>query len=560
MARQRINDNIAVGYCRYSSNGQREESIDAQKRAIQKFAEDNDLIISNWYVDEAKTATTTMGRDEFKMMIQDAKKHLFRYVIVHKLDRFARNRYDSITNKRILEINGIKLISVLEKIDGSPESVIIESTVEGYAEYFSQNLSREAIKGLDENAYKSLCNGGRPPYGYRRVPRIINGIPQTNKDGLPLHDTEIDPHTSNAVKLIFDWTLLGKTRKQIIEDLNELGYRDFEGKEFKRPGYIDSILRNERYTGIYIFHEYKRVLNANGRKSKVRNNPEDMIRNEGGFPQIISKDTFNAVQKILAERVHRSPANVQEDYLLSGKIFCADCEKAYIGYTKRKKGIDYSYYKCMGNFKNRKDEDAPRCDNTSVRKKDLEQFVLKNLIDLLSDKNLPNKIYDNFMLFMKTRSYNKQVIDSYNSRLIDIDKQIKNLINAISHTGNELLINRLQQLDAEKQEVQLKKSAEEKESMEISISKTQLEKSFQSAVEILKNKDSSIDEKKTIINLFVNKILVEKDSVSIFFNTIPTSQSGNLSLDITDECHIWYKKKSYGKVPQENMLGWGSRI
>ena len=91
--------------------------------------------------------------------------------------------------------------------------------------------------------------------------------------------------------------------------------------------------------------------------------------------------------------------------------------------------------------------------------------------------------------------------------------------------------------------------------MEISISKTQLEKSFQSAVEILKNKDSSIDEKKTIINLFVNKILVEKDSVSIFFNTIPTSQSGNLSLDITDECHIWYKKKSYGKVPQENILG-----
>ena len=164
------------------------------------------------------------------------------------------------------------------------------------------------------------------------------------------------------------------------------------------------------------------------------------------------------------------------------------------------------------------------------------------------------------MLFMKTRSYNKQVIDSYNSRLIDIDKQIKNLINAISHTGNELLINKLQQLDAEKQEVQLKKSAEEKESMEISISKTQLEKSFQSAVEILKNKDSSIDEKKTIINLFVNKILVEKDSVSIFFNTIPTSQSGNLSLDITDECHIWYKKKSYGKVPQENILGWGSRI
>lgn len=552
--------NFAVGYCRYSSNGQRDESIDAQKRAIEKYAKENDLIITRWYIDEAKTGTTTAGRNEFLDMISDSKKHLFSYVIVHKLNRFARSRFDSVYYKRQLGLNWVSVLSVTEKLDDSPESLFLESMLESQAEYYSRDLSREAIKGLNENAYKSLCNGGRPPYGYRRVPRIMNGIPQINKDGLPLHDTEIDPHTSNAVKLIFDWTLLGKTRKQIIEDLNGLGYRDFEGKEFKRPGYIDSILRNERYTGVYIFHEYKRVPNMNGRKSKVRNNPEDMIRNEGGFPQIISKDTFNAVQKILAERVHRSPANVQEDYLLSGKIFCADCEKAYVGYTKRKKGIDYSYYKCMGNFKNRKDEDAPRCDNTSVRKEDLEQYVLKNLIDLLSDKNLPNKIYDNFMLFMKTRSYNKQVIDSYNSRLIDIDKQIKNLINAISHTGNELLINKLQQLDAEKQEVQLKKSAEEKESMEISISKTQLEKSFQSAVEILKNKDSSIDEKKTIINLFVNKILVEKDSVSIFFNTIPTSQSGNLSLDITDECHIWYKKKSYGKVPQENILGWGGRI
>lgn len=560
MARQRINDNIAVGYCRYSSNGQREESIDAQKRAIQKFAEDNDLIISNWYVDEAKTATTTMGRDEFKMMIQDAKKHLFRYVIVHKLDRFARNRYDSITNKRILEINGIKLISVLEKIDGSPESVIIESTVEGYAEYFSQNLSREAIKGLDENAYKSLCNGGRPPYGYRRVPRIINGIPQTNKDGLPLHDTEIDPHTSNAVKLIFDWTLLGKTRKQIIEDLNELGYRDFEGKEFKRPGYIDSILRNERYTGIYIFHEYKRVLNANGRKSKVRNNPEDMIRNEGGFPQIISKETFNAVQQILAERVHRSPENTQEDYLLSGKVFCADCGQAYVGYTKKKKGVAYSYYKCMGNFKNKKDENAPRCDNTSVRKEDLEQFVVKNLIDLLSDKDLPEQIYDNFMIFMQTRSYNKQVIESYKEKLVDTEKRITNCINAISHTYNDLLITKLKQLENDKQELQSKIIAEEKESLEIKVSTEQLAQAFKKAVCILKNKKTEFEDKKTILSLFINKILIEKDSVNIFFNTIPTHQSGNLCLDIANDCHIWRNKKSYGKVPQENILGWGSRI
>lgn len=60
MAKKNLKTNIAVGYCRFSSNGQREESIDAQKRAIQKYADENNLIISNWYVDEAKTATTTV--------------------------------------------------------------------------------------------------------------------------------------------------------------------------------------------------------------------------------------------------------------------------------------------------------------------------------------------------------------------------------------------------------------------------------------------------------------------------------------------------------------------
>ena len=560
MAKKNLKTNIAVGYCRFSSNGQREESIDAQKRAIQKYADENNLIISNWYVDEAKTATTTVGRDEFNRMINDSKNSLFSYVIIHKLDRFSRDRYDSAVNKRALKINNVTLISVLEKIDDSPESVMYEAMLEAYAEFYSKNLSRETIKGLNENAYKSLCNGGRPPYGYMRVPRIINGVQQTSKDGLLLHDTAIDPLNSKAVKLIFEWTLQGKSRKQIIDELNKLGFRDFEGKEFKRPAYIDNILRNERYTGVYIFHEYKSIISKTGRRSRVRNNPEDMIRNEGGFPQIISKETFNAVQQILAERVHRSPENTQEDYLLSGKVFCADCGQAYVGYTKKKKGVAYSYYKCMGNFKNKKDENAPRCDNTSVRKEDLEQFVVKNLIDLLSDKNLPEQIYDNFMIFMQTRSYNKQVIESYKEKLVDTEKRITNCINAISHTYNDLLITKLKQLENDKQELQSKIISEEKESLEIKVSTEQLAEAFKKAVCILKNKKTEFEDKKTILSLFINKILIEKDSVNIFFNTIPTHQSGNLCLDIANDCHIWSNKKSYGKVPQERFNGWGGRI
>lgn len=87
-------------------------------------------------------------------------------VIVHKLDRFARNRYDSAFYKNILKKNNVKLISVLENLQDSPESVILESVIEGMNEYYSLNLSREVRKGLQENALECKVTGGPPALGY----------------------------------------------------------------------------------------------------------------------------------------------------------------------------------------------------------------------------------------------------------------------------------------------------------------------------------------------------------------------------------------------------------
>ena len=76
-------------------------------------------------------------------MLQDSEKKAFQYVIIHKLERFSRARYDSVTCKRKLKLNGVLLIAVLENIDGSPEGFIMETLVEGMAEYYSKNLARE---------------------------------------------------------------------------------------------------------------------------------------------------------------------------------------------------------------------------------------------------------------------------------------------------------------------------------------------------------------------------------------------------------------------------------
>ena len=112
-------------YARYSSDNQRSESIDAQIRAMTKYCEQNKLQVVEKYIDEAKSGMSSDKRPEFLQMIADSSKHIFDIVLVHKLDRFSRNRYDSAIYKNELKKNGVKVYSVLENLDSSPESVIL---------------------------------------------------------------------------------------------------------------------------------------------------------------------------------------------------------------------------------------------------------------------------------------------------------------------------------------------------------------------------------------------------------------------------------------------------
>ena len=156
----------AAVYARFSSDNQRDESIDAQLRAIREYAAKNNVVIVEEYIDKARSATTD-NRPEFLRMIKEASQHTFDVVLVHKLDRFARNRRDSIGYRMELKRHGVSLISILEYLDdGSPESVILESVLEAMAEYYSLNLAREVNKGMKENALKGLHTGGLPPLGY----------------------------------------------------------------------------------------------------------------------------------------------------------------------------------------------------------------------------------------------------------------------------------------------------------------------------------------------------------------------------------------------------------
>ena len=144
-------DNRAVIYARFSSHNQRDESIDAQERARREYAKHHKLQVIEVYADRGKSGTNS-EREEFQRMIKDSGEKKFRYLIVHKIDRFSRDKCDAFTYKRKLRANGVIIISVVENLDDSPESIMLESVIEGMAQYYSKNLAREVRKGQKETA------------------------------------------------------------------------------------------------------------------------------------------------------------------------------------------------------------------------------------------------------------------------------------------------------------------------------------------------------------------------------------------------------------------------
>ena len=170
-----MNKKKVVIYARFSSHSQTEQSIEGQLRECYLYAKKNDFIILHEYIDRAMTGTNDK-RPEFLKMIDDSKKKEFDYVLVYQLDRFARNRYDSATYKAKLKKNGVRVLSAKENISDDASGVLMESVLEGMAEYYSAELSQKVRRGIHESLLKGNYIGGYILYGYDVVDKkyVIN--------------------------------------------------------------------------------------------------------------------------------------------------------------------------------------------------------------------------------------------------------------------------------------------------------------------------------------------------------------------------------------------------
>jgi DNA invertase Pin-like site-specific DNA recombinase len=377
---------IGVIYARYSSSGQRDESIEGQLRDCYAFAEKYGITIVGEYCDRALTGTNDK-RPEFQRMIRDSSKGQFTIVICWKNDRFARSRYDSAVYKYRLKQNGVRLLYAKESIPDGPEGIVLESVMEGFAEYYSANLSQNVKRGNYDSALKRQTLG-QTVLGLRKGPD---------------KRFEIDPATAPIVYRIFDEYASGRSAKDILTDLNAEGYRTTRGNLFNKNS-LRRILQNEKYIGVYEFAD---------------------IRDEQGIPAIIDKEVFYKVQKMM-EVHHRAPAakKTEGGFLLTAKLFCGECGAPMTGDSGTSKtGRIYSYYICN-------ERRAKHCHKKRVAKDWIEDEVVTRLSEIVHDDVILNEFTDRFIEW-QAKNRNDSALAGLKKRLKQNEAAIKNTMSVI---------------------------------------------------------------------------------------------------------------------------------
>ncbi len=477
---------LAAIYARYSSDNQREESIDAQIRAINEYAQKNGHTIVKIYTDEARSATTD-NRPQFLQMIKDSATGLFNAVIVHKLDRFSRDRYDSAFYKRQLKKNGVKLVSVLENLDDSPESIILESVLEGMAEYYSANLSREVMKGMKETALQCKHNGGTPPLGYDVMPDKTYAV----------YESE-----ASIIRKIFEMYAAGKGYNEIIDTLNAEGCRSKSGRPFGKNSLHD-ILRNEKYTGTYIFNRTIRKTGGK-RNNHLSKSEEDIIRVENGIPSIIPKELWNEVtRKMNGNKRARAANSAKDSYLLSGLIFCGECNGGMYGQRKfsgRNKN-KYRCYTCGTRYR------SHTRSMKSVGADFVENVVIEQLYNEIFAPGAIERMADKLAEYASSRSNEiTSNIRDFENELSGIQTQINNTVNAIANgMFHPSMKDKMDNLEARKATLAIRIEEAKRQAEINSPSRNQIYYYLSQDSDI---KNKSPEDQKRIIQTYVRKIVV----------------------------------------------------
>ena len=469
----------AVIYARYSSDNQTEASIEGQLRECMEFAERTGIDVIENYIDRAFSAKSD-HRPEFQRMIKDSYKHAFDCIIVWKLDRFSRNRYDSAHYKTLLRKNGVKVISAMESISEGSEGILLESVLEGMAEYYSAELAEKVVRGMKENALKGISNGGQVTFGYK-----VNEERRYERDEV----------NAPIVEEIFTMYADGKTIKQIVDYLDAKQVRTSRGGKINFNA-VQRMLSNRKYIGEYKFR--------------------DVIMPHA-IPALVPDDLFEKVQKKLVKN-KKAPAQrkAEDEYLLTLKLFCGKCGAHMVGESGMGTSRIYRYYKCANTKK------VHTCDKKPVRKEWIEDLAVKKALEILNDEKLISYLTDRIYVL---QGQENPRIPNLKAQLEDTQKRIGNIMDAIEQgIITENTKSRLTQLESKQKE------------LEIAILQEKIKKPFLTkeqirfGIEKFKKLDISTQEgKQRLIDGFINSIYLFDDKLTITFNFKDGSRTASFS-------------------------------
>ncbi len=459
----------AVIYARYSSDNQREESIEGQIRECTAYAEKNGITVVKHYIDRALSAKTD-NRPDFQQMIKDSEKRLFDIVLVWKLDRFARNRYDSAHYEYQLERNHVKLVSATEPISDSPAGIMVKSMLTGMAEYYSAELSEKVVRGMTENVLKGKYNGGTIPIGFKVDEEKF---------------FQVDPLKAPFVVEAFQRYNEGATMKELMNWLNDSGVTTNRNQKFTYNS-VQTLLTNKRYIG--------------------ENHFKDIVMPDS-IPAIVDKDLFEEVQ-LKIKKNSRAPARhkAEDDYLLTTKLFCGMCGAMMFGEcgTGRNKVVHH-YYKCATakRFKT--------CKKKTVRKEWLEDLVIAETMKLIQDDAVIDAIVAEVMELQEQENTTLPLLEK---QMREVENGIENMLNAIqAGVLTNSTKSRLEKLEAQQKELEVR-IAEEKIARP-RLSENQVRFWLTRFRKLAPNVKSH---RETLINTFVNAIYLYDEKVLITFN------------------------------------------
>ena len=492
----------AVIYARYSSDSQTEQSIEGQLRVCEEYAQKNNILILNTYIDRAMTGTND-NRPDFQRMIKDSSRKEWNYVLVYKLDRFSRNKYETAIHKKTLKDNGVKVLSAMENIPDTPEGIILESILEGMNVYYSAELSQKVKRGMRETRLKGFYQGGGLPYGYKVVDRKV----------------VIDETKAETVRFMYDSYSKGVTVKTMIAELTAKGIL-YKGKPFA-PNTVYGILGNEKYSGSY-------------RKD------DEIIDNI--YPQLIPIDTYQKVRE-KAEKNKFGKRSIKTVYLLRHKVKCGYCGRPISAETgTARNGEVKRYYKCIGRKK-----DNNGCIKTQIPKEFLEEFVSNVIIEKLIDtQNIDTIIAEIMRRQNLNENGNLKMLSNEKSR---IDRALDNLVTAIengitSNTTNKRLH------DLEKQQEELERQILiERSKTAVKLNERDIRQYYEQALRL---------EMPMLINFLVKEIVLYNDKIEIYFNTpiktSPDDESRRGFLFYSDYGNLHYRIQNKQELQNRQMI------